>query len=52
MYGALWRVLPGAVWLRILTLVVVAGAVVSALMLWVFPAILPYVSPQDATVQE
>ena len=37
MYGALWRVLPGPVWLRILILVVLAVLVLYCLVTWVFP---------------
>lgn len=50
MYGALWRVLPGPVWLRILILVVGAAAVLTALVLWVFPLIQTFMEPQEATV--
>lgn len=45
MYGALWRVLPGPWWLRVLILVVIAAAVLTACVLWIFPWIQPYVSP-------
>lgn len=51
MYGALWRVLPGPVVVRILILLVLVAAILLALVTWVFPwveaAILP---PPDATV--
>jgi hypothetical protein len=50
MYGALWRVLPGPVWLRILILTVAAAAVLAALVLWVFPWVQDYVAPQEVTV--
>ena len=52
MYGALWRVLPGPVWLRLLMVLVLVTAVLAALGFWAFPWVLPYVSTQDATVQE
>jgi hypothetical protein len=52
MYAALWRILPGPVWLRLIIVLLAAAAVVGALMLWVFPWVLPFVSTQDATVQE
>ncbi|HEY1529485.1 MAG TPA: hypothetical protein VGF80_01590 [Galbitalea sp.] len=45
MYGALWRVLPGPVWLRVLILVVAAAAIVAVCVFWIFPWIQPYVSP-------
>jgi hypothetical protein len=50
MYGALWRVLPGPVWVRILILVVLAAAAITALSIWVFPLVQNIVTPQDATV--
>jgi hypothetical protein len=52
MYAALWRILPGPVWLRLIIALVLIAAVVAALMLWVFPWVLPFVSTQDATVQQ
>ena len=52
MYGALWRVLPGAWWVRVLILLVLAAAVLGALMVWVFPVINDLVAPQDVTVSE
>lgn len=52
MYAALWRVLPGPVWLRLIILLVLAAAVVGACILWVFPWAQVYVFPQDATVSE
>ena len=50
MYGALWRVLPGPVWLRVLILVIGAAAVLTAMVLWVFPIIQTFMEPQEATV--
>jgi len=52
MYGALWRVLPGPTWLRVLILVVLAAGVLAACMTWVFPWVQEYVFPQDVTVQQ
>ncbi|MCU1440300.1 MAG: rane protein [Rhodoglobus sp.] len=52
MYAALWRILPGPVWLRLIIALVLIAAAVAALMLWVFPWVLPFVSTQDATVQQ
>jgi hypothetical protein len=37
MYAALWRILPGPMWVRILILVVLITAVLFALVTWVFP---------------
>lgn len=52
MYGALWRVLPGPWWLRVLILLVLAVAILAALVFWVFPVVATYIAPQDVTVTE
>ncbi len=51
MYLALWRILPGAPWLRVLQLVVLAALVLAALVLWVFPTVDHLTAPQDVTVE-
>lgn len=50
MYAALWRVLPGPWWVRVIILVVLAAAVLAACVLWVFPWVEQFVAPQDVTV--
>lgn len=45
MYGALWRVLPGPWWVRVIMLVVLLAAVLAVCVFWVFPWVQPYVSP-------
>ncbi len=50
MYGALWRVLPGPWWVRLFILLVAAAAILTALVMWVFPVIDQMVAPQDVTV--
>lgn len=52
MYGALWRVLPGPWWVRVLILLVLVTALLTALVLWVFPFVEQFVEPQDVTVAE
>lgn len=52
MYAALWRVLPGPWWVRLLILLILAAAVLTALVLWVFPVVDQMVAPQDVTVDE
>jgi len=52
MYAALWRVLPGPVWVRILILVVAAALVLAALVEWVFPWASVTLLPQESTVEE
>jgi hypothetical protein len=51
MYAALWRILPGPAWVRVLILLVLAAAVLYGLFFYVFPWISPYVNPQEVTVQ-
>ncbi len=51
MYAALWRVIPGPAWVRVLLLVLLAAAVVAACFTWVFPAIEPYMPFTDITVE-
>lgn len=50
MYAALWRVLPGPVWLRVLILLVLLVLAVSALVEWVFPWAAETLLPQESTV--
>ncbi|QJU55487.1 hypothetical protein SCB71_00080 [Herbiconiux sp. KACC 21604] len=53
MYAALWRLLPGPLWLRILIVVVLVAAVLAALAFWVFPWIDELTAPsQDVTVEQ
>jgi hypothetical protein len=51
MYGALWRALPGPVWLRILQLLVLLAIVLFALVEWVFPWLNTFVNVSDVTVE-
>ena len=44
MYGALWRVLPGPWWLRLLLLL--------ALVEWVFPLVNELIPAPDVTVED
>jgi len=50
MYAALWRVLPGPWWVRVIILIVALAAVLAALVFWVFPAISPLFAPSDPGV--
>lgn len=52
MYAALWRVLPGPVWVRILIVLVLIAAVLFALATWVFPWIDGMLNPQNVTVDQ
>lgn len=51
MYGALWRVLPGPWWVRLLILLVLIAAVLAVLVVWVFPAVDQLITPPDSTVE-
>ncbi|MET4159112.1 hypothetical protein [Agromyces sp. PvR057] len=51
-YGALWRVLPGPIWLRIILLLLLIAAAVYALFTWVFPWVDGIVNPIDVTVDQ
>jgi uncharacterized BrkB/YihY/UPF0761 family membrane protein len=50
MYAALWRVLPGPVWLRVLMALALLAAVLFILGTWVFPWVDSIVNNQEATV--
>ena len=50
MYAALWRVLPGHWWMRVLILLVLLAAVLSACLLFVFPWVNTFVNVTDVTV--
>jgi predicted membrane protein len=51
MYAALWRVLPGPWWIRVLILIVALAALLTALVVWVFPFVDQFIAPQEATVE-
>lgn len=50
MYAAMWRILPGPIWVRILIVIVVVVAMLAALNEWVFPWVADTLLPQDSTV--
>jgi len=52
MYAALWRLLPGPLWVRIPIAVVLVAAVLAALIIWVFPAVNELFVPPEVTVGE
>jgi len=52
MYGALWRALPGPLWVRILLVIVLIAVVLYVLATWVFPWVQSFIDPQDVTVEE
>lgn len=52
MYAALWRVLPGPWWVRVLILLVLLAGVLAALVFWGFPWVDQLLSSQEVTVTE
>ena len=52
MYGALWRLMPGPLWLRIILIIVLFAAVLAVLVLFVFPWLNTFVNVNDVTVDQ
>lgn len=52
MYAALWRLLPGPAWVKVVELVVLAVAVVALLMAFVFPVVADLVFVEESTLGE
>lgn len=50
MYTALWHVLPGPIWFRVLLTLALAAAVLLVLATWVFPWVETILNQQEATV--
>jgi hypothetical protein len=51
MYAWIWRRLPGPLWARILTALLLIAAVVAVLFQWVFPWLAPLLPFQQQTVE-
>jgi hypothetical protein len=51
MYAALWRILPGPTWIRIIIVLGALAAILYALFFYVFPWVSVYVNPQEVTVE-
>ncbi|MCU1505617.1 MAG: hypothetical protein QOG18_277 [Microbacteriaceae bacterium] len=51
MYAALWRILPGPIWLRIVILVVLLAVVLTVLVMWIFPWLNGFINVSDVTVK-
>lgn len=51
MYGALWRILPGPWWVRLLIVLLLLAAVLYALFFYVFPWVSPLLLPEDVTIE-
>ncbi|RZS56252.1 hypothetical protein EV141_1707 [Microcella putealis] len=52
MYAALWRILPGPAWVRVILLLVLAAAALYALITWAFPWAADTFLPQESTVEQ
>ena len=50
MYAALWRLIPGPLWLRITIATVATAVVVTLLMVFVFPWIDTMMTSQNSSV--
>ncbi len=51
MYAALWRVLPGPLWVRILTAAVLIAGVLALLLFVIFPVVQTFTVAPDVTVE-
>ena len=52
MYAALWRVLPGSLWIKIAILTATAAVVITVLMMFVFPAVDSAITVREVTVNQ
>ncbi|MCU1558801.1 MAG: hypothetical protein JWN09_2796 [Microbacteriaceae bacterium] len=50
MYGALWRLMPGPIWLRVVLMVLFFAVILAVLILVVFPWLNTFVNVNDNTV--
>ena len=50
MYAALWRLLPGPFWVRLIILVIALAIILTVLIMWVFPWIDSLMTTQEGTV--
>ena len=52
MYAALWRVLPGSLWIKIAILTAATAVVITVLMMFVFPAVDTAITVREVTVNQ
>jgi uncharacterized membrane protein (DUF485 family) len=50
MYAALWHIMPGPLWLRIVLIIVFFGVILTLLVAFVFPWLNTFVNVNDVTV--
>lgn len=51
MYAALWRLLPGPLWIRVILALILVAAVLASLVLWVFPWVNSFIDVPEVTVE-
>ncbi|MBO0980324.1 hypothetical protein [Microbacterium sp. SD291] len=51
MYAAIWRLLPGPWWLRLLIVLVLVAAILYLLFLHVFPWVSPLITPGEVDLE-
>jgi len=51
-YSAVWRILPGPVWFRVILVLAILAGVIFVLFTWVFPWVDGVVNPIDVTVEQ
>ncbi len=52
LYGALWRLLPGPLPVKIVLAAILLAGAVYALFTWVFPVLEPYMPGSDVTIDQ
>ncbi|MFT4136702.1 hypothetical protein [Microbacterium sp.] len=50
MYAALWRLLPGPWWVRVVILLLALAAALYGLFFYAFPWIATFIAPQQSTI--
>lgn len=50
MYSAVWKLLPGPLWVRVVMASALVVAVLTVLVVWVFPFVDNLTAPQEVTV--
>jgi hypothetical protein len=50
MYAALWRVLPGPIWVKVIEITVLAVVIAAVLMAFVFPIVADVFLTEESTL--
>lgn len=51
MYAAIWRILPGPWWVRLLIVLVAVAAILYGLFFYVFPWVSPLITPGEVDLE-